>query len=55
MKAISLNLTHANYVAVDEKTYFLKRHPHSTQLLPTSCPIEAVRCTWAKSRRTGKA
>ncbi|WP_434605140.1 Rieske 2Fe-2S domain-containing protein [Pseudomonas sp. R1-7] len=38
MKVISLNLAHAHYVAVDEKTYFLKRHPHSTQLLPTECP-----------------
>jgi nitrite reductase (NADH) small subunit len=38
MKAISLNLSHTHYVAVDGKTYFLKRHAHSTQLLPTACP-----------------
>lgn len=38
MKAISLNISHANYVAVEERTYFLKRHAYSTQLLPTKCP-----------------
>lgn len=36
MKAISLNLSHTHYVAVEGKTYFLKRHAHSTQLLPTA-------------------
>ena len=38
MKAISLSINHANYVSVEEKTYFLKRHAYSTQLLPTACP-----------------
>lgn len=38
MKTVSLNLNHANYVVVDEKTYFLRRQTHATQLLPTACP-----------------
>ena len=38
MKAIRLNLTDANYVAVEDTTYFLKLHTYSTQLLPTTCP-----------------
>lgn len=38
MKAISLNIDHAHYVAVEERTYFLTRHAYSTQLLPTTCP-----------------
>ncbi|WP_407313582.1 Rieske 2Fe-2S domain-containing protein [Pseudomonas sp. nanlin1] len=38
MKAISLNISQANYIAVAQKTYFLKRHQYSTQLLPTTCP-----------------
>jgi len=38
MKAISLNLSHTHYCGGEGKTYFLKRHAHSTQLLPTACP-----------------
>lgn len=38
MKTISLNMEQAHYVAVDEKTYFLKRQAYATQLLPTACP-----------------
>jgi nitrite reductase/ring-hydroxylating ferredoxin subunit len=38
MKAITLNIANANYVAVDDKTYFLNRRHNATQLLPTTCP-----------------
>lgn len=38
MKSITLSLNDTQYVAVDEKTYFLNRRRDATQLLPTSCP-----------------
>ncbi|VVO05759.1 Rieske 2Fe-2S domain-containing protein [Pseudomonas fluorescens] len=38
MKAITLDIANANYVAVDDKTYFLNRRHDATQLLPTACP-----------------
>lgn len=38
MKSITLSLNDTQYVAVDEKTYFLNRRHDATQLLPTTCP-----------------